>query len=260
MLDNTKFRTCNKTVISKLLLHTDFEPKTSENNRIAKFNHKTIGAKLRLELSKEFYRGQFTGYQFADIVISPHYHFNQYRHNGNDFKPTDCIKTIIEILTYLGITPQEFEELKVCNIEFGLNIIPETDIKSLIDGLLLYKTARFIVPDKKKKPYYKESDTSKEKTIKAYAKGIHCDDVLNAPEIDYNTFRFEVKHKKSRPTRLVLKKKNVTATDLLNLETYKTFSQALIQEWQQVLILHSINDLKGLKFEEKEIVKNAKKY
>ena len=256
MLDNTKFRTSNKTVISKLLLHPNFTPKTSRNNRIAKFNHKTIGTKLRIELCKEFNRGQFTGYEFADISISPHYHFNQYRHNGNDFTPTDCIKTIINMLEYVGIKPSEYEDLKVVNIEFGLNIIPEIDIKSLIDGLFFYKKTPFRTGNF---PYFKKTDATSYKQIKAYAKGLQFADFPQY-SINPNTFRFEVKSKQAKN----IKKYGIeTANDLIKPDIYNRLSQVLLDEWEQILLINlepKNDDLNDLKDDEVQFIKDSKKF
>jgi hypothetical protein len=63
--------------------------------------------------------------------------------------------------------------LKVCNLEFGLNIIPETDIKNLINGILFYKKTPFKVGDF---PYFKKTDATTYKFLKAYAKGLQFAD------------------------------------------------------------------------------------
>lgn len=259
MLDNTKFSTTEPEIINRMLFHPDFVKCRPKTNYYHSFHHKKFGVKLSLDFRKSVENGKVVGYGYLEINVSPHYHFNQYRHNGNDFTPYDCIKTIFEILNYLGIEQGEYNELKVVNIEFGLNIILKTYIKNLINGLYLYKRKRFKTPEQIKKPLYKESDTSKEKTIKAYAKGIQCHEVLNAPEIDINTFRFEVKHKKSRPIKSMLKKQTVTALDLLELETYKIFSQELINEWEQILLINLEPNLNGLQSEQMQFITDAKK-
>ena len=260
MLDNTKFSTTEPEIINRMLFHPDFVKCRPKTNYYHSFHHKKFGVKLSLDFRKSVENGKVVGYGYLEINVSPHYHFNQYRHNGNDFTPYDCIKTIFEILNYLGIEQGEYNELKVVNIEFGLNIILKTYIKNLINGLYLYKRKRFKIPDPDKKPYFKISDTSKDKQIKAYAKGIHCHDVLNAPEIDYNTFRFEVKCKKSHPINSMLNKQKVTALDLLNLETYKVFSQKLIDEWELILLINLNPDLNGLESDESKFITDAKTF
>ncbi len=240
-----------------MLQHPDFVVCRPKTNNYFSLMHKDYGIKLSLDFRKSFENGVLIGYRHLEINTSPHYHYNQYKHNGNDFTPSNSIKTVIEILTYLGIKQREYNELNVCNIEFGVNLVPETDIKNLINGLYFYKKTRFIIPDIENKPYFKVSSSSKEKTIKTYAKGLQF---INIPEygINPNTFRLEVKHKKSRPLKRILKKENVTAIELLDLETYKLFSQELINEWEQTLLINLEPDLNGLKSDEVEYIQNAK--
>ena len=122
-----------------MLLHPDFVVCRPKTNYYHSLKHRTHGAKLSLDFRKAVENGNVIGYGHLEINVSPHYHFNQYQHNGNDFTPEHSIKTIIDILTYLRIELQEYKCLEVVNIEFGLNIIPEIDIKSLIDGLYFCK-------------------------------------------------------------------------------------------------------------------------
>ena len=93
------------------------------------------------------------------------------------------------MLEYVGIKPSEYEDLKVVNIEFGLNIIPEIDIKSLIDGLFFYKKTPSKTGDYL---YFKKTDPTRYKQIKAYAKGMKFVDIPQHG-INPNTFRFEEK-------------------------------------------------------------------
>ncbi len=255
MLDNIKFRIKDKTVINKLLLHSDFTPLYSRVNSLAKYKHKDIGAKLHFELKKEFVNGQFAGYEFADLCISPHYYFNQYRHNGNDFTPENCINSVYDILTYIGIKPNEFNALKVVNLEFGLNLIPETDIKTIINGLLFYGKTPFKVGNF---PYFKKTDATAYKFIKAYAKGLQF---IEVPEygIHPNTFRFEIKTKEAKYLRTD-EIRIYNATDLLKLDTYSRLGQTLLNEWENVLITNLTPDLKGLKSDEVKYLTNAKTF
>ena len=196
MLDNIKFSVTDIGIINRALLHPDFVQCRPKNNYYHSFKHRTHGAKLSLDFRKAMEKGKVIGYGHLEIIASPHYHFNHYQHNGNDFAPTDCIEAIADILTYLGIEQEEYESLKVVNIEFGLNLIPESDIKNLINGLLFYKKTPFTIPDTKK-PYFKKTDATNYKQIKAYAKGLQF---LDYPQygIHPNTLRFEVKSKQAK--------------------------------------------------------------
>lgn len=211
------------------------------------------GRLMRLDFRKVFENGKLIGFHHVEISISPHYHFNNYQHNGNDFTPENCIKTILDILTYLRIKPHEYSLLKIVNIEFGLNIVPEMDIKSLINWILYSKKTSFVVPNSEI-PYFKITNTTKYKQIKAYAKGLHCHEVLNAPEIDANTFRFEIKSKKSAN----IKKYGIdTAIDLFKPETYQRLAQEIIAEWEHILLINKSSDFSGLKKTEVEFIQKT---
>jgi len=199
-------------------------------------------------------RGKVIGYGHLEIIASPHYHFNHYQHNGNDFAPKDCIEAIADILTYLGIEQTEYNSLKVVNIEFGLNIIPESDIKNFINGLLFYKKTPFTIPDTKK-PYFKKTDATNYKQIKAYAKGLQF---LDVPQygIHPNTLRFEVKSKQAK----YIKKYGIKdSNDLTKLDTYKTLNQTLLNEWENVLLINETPDFSNLKPDEVRFIQTASK-
>ena len=257
MIDNTKFLTYNQNIISRMYQHPDFTVCRPKTNNYYSVRHKDFGVKLSLDFRKAMENGKVIGYRHLEINICPHYHCNNYLHNGNDFSQKQAIKTVNDILTYLGIKSDEYNQLNVCNIEFGLNIIPKIDIKNLINGLYFYKKTSFIFPDIESKPYFKVSDTSKEKTIKAYAKGLQF---INVPDygINPNTFRFEVKYKKSRPLKRLLKKDCVTANDMIDLKVHKIFSQEIIKEWEQILLINLESDFRGLQQDEVQYLKNAK--
>lgn len=252
MIDNTKFLIDNQAIINRMLQHPDFIVCRSKTNNYHSLRHKKFGVKLSLDFRKILKNGDIIGYRHLELNTSPHYHFNNYQHNGNDFTPENSIKTIINILTYLGIEETEYIELKVCNIEFGLNVIPETEIKTLINGLLFYKKTPF---KKVGFPYFKKTDATTYKQIKAYAKGLQFADIPGYG-IDTNTFRFEIKSKESKNIK---KYGIITVTDLLSFKTYERLGQILLDEWARVLITNLDPDLKDLKPDEVKFVLNAKK-
>lgn len=250
MLDNLKLITYDQNIINRLAKVQDFERYQPRNNNYSGFCK--YGKLMRLDFRKSFEKGVLVGYHHLEISISPHYHFNHYLHNGNDFTPENCIKTIIDILTYLGIKPQEYDLLQVVNIEFGLNIIPETDIKNLIDNLLFYKKTAFIVPNAET-PYFKKTDATTYKQIKAYAKGLQF---AEFPQygIDANTFRFEVKTKQSKN----IKKYGIsTAVDILEMSTYNQLGQTLLNEWEYILLINQTANFTNLKTDEVVFFKSA---
>lgn len=254
MLDNIKFSVTDIGIINRVLLHPDFAQCRPKNNYYHSLKHRTHGAKLSLDFRKAMERGKVIGYGHLEIIASPHYHFNHYQHNGNDFAPTDCIEAIADILTYLGIEQEEYDSLKVVNIEFGLNLIPEQDIKNLINGLLFYKKTPFTIPDTKK-PYFKKTDATNYKQIKAYAKGLQF---LDYPQygIHPNTLRFEVKSKQAKN----IKKYGIeNAQDVTNLNIYKTLNQTLLDEWENILLTNETPDFSHLKSDEVQFLQTANK-
>ena len=112
--------------------------KISGNGKYTKmcqdFFEQKYGFKIGLHFRKAKEKGITVGYGYVDILISPHYHKNNYLHNGDDFTPLECINSIDRILNYLNIEEIDRTELQIVNIEFGFNIIPNTDIKNIIEA------------------------------------------------------------------------------------------------------------------------------
>ncbi len=261
MLDNIKFKITEQQIINRMTTQPNFEYylKRDEKGRVMNcyhsLKHKTFGSKLSLDFTKVIDNGELIGYSDVQIIISPHYHFNQYHHNGNDFTPENCINSVSDILTYIGIKPNEYEDLKVVNLEFGLNLIPDAEIKTIINGLLFSKRTKFIVPDTKY-PYSKKTDSTDYKRLKAYAKGLQF---IEAPEygIHPNTFRFEIKTKEAKYLRTD-KIRIYNATDLLNLDVYSRLGQILLNEWETVLITNAKPDVTNLKSNDVKFINQAK--
>lgn len=252
MLDNIKLSTKDQSIINRL---AELPGLTSYRHRNNNFDGFCIfGNLMKFDFRKSFEKGIFAGYHHLEISLSPHYHYNNYLHNGNDFTPQQCIKTLNEILEYIRIKPDEYNALKVVNIEFGLNIIPEIDIQHLINNILYYKKTPFIIPEPKN-VFSKRTDNTKYKYLKAYAKGLQFAD---SPQfrINLNTFRFEVKSKKS----LNIKKYGIDdVTDLLKIEIYQRLGQELLNEWDNVLLTNLTPDFSNLKPDEVQYIKKANK-
>ena len=252
MVHNIKLITYDQTIIQRVAGLPGFVPYQHRNNNYLGFcKH---GKLMRLDFRKSFENGVFAGYHHLAISISPHYCYNNYLHNGNDFEPKTCINTIYSILHNITLRPNEFNALKVVNIEFGLNLVPEPDIQTLINNLLFFKKTPFIIP-KKENSFYKITNATAYKRIKAYAKGLQFADF---PEygININTFRYEVKSKKS----VNIKKYGInTVSDLLKLETYQRLGQELLNDWENVLLITSTPDLSELKPSDVQFIHTASK-
>lgn len=252
MLDNLKLITYDQTIIQRLAKLPGFVSYHPRNNNYAGFCK--YGKRMRLDFRKSFESGVFAGFHHLEISLSPHYHYNNYLHNGNDFTPENCIKTLSDMLQYVTIKPDELDALKVVNMEFGLNIIPETDIKNLINNILYFKKTAFVLPQPEN-PYFKITDATKFKNIKAYAKGLQF---AKFPQygIDPNTFRFEVKSKKSANIeRYGIDK----VSDLFKIEVYQRLGQELLNEWENILLITQTLDFSNLKTDEVQFISNANK-
>ncbi|MCZ2084731.1 MAG: hypothetical protein LC112_10710 [Flavobacteriales bacterium] len=252
MLDNLKFITYDQTIIRRLAEMPGFVPYQHRNNNYAGFCK--YGKLMRFDFRKSFENGIFAGYHHLEISISPHYHYNNYLHNGNDFPPQICIETVSDMLRYVSVKPDEMDTLKVVNIEFGLNLIPETNIQNLITNILFSKKTPFIIP-KKENGFFKITNATAYKQIKAYAKGLQFTDFPQYG-INANTFRFEVKSKKS----VNIKKYGIdTIADLLKIDIYRRLGQELLNEWENVLLTTSTPDLSTLKPSDVLFVQKANK-
>lgn len=239
MIDLLKLRTFDKDLINLLLLHTGFKECKPINNYYKSLSHKG-GHKINLHFRKAKVKGDLIGFSFLDIVISPHYHKNNYLHNGDDFTPLECIKSIIDILSYLGVEVWQRKSLEVVNIEFGFNLIPLSDVTKVLGGLLFYKRSEFRIKYNEIQTF-KISNATKYKEVKAYAKGLQF---KQYPEfnIDANTFRFEVRTKKSAKIKTL---KIYDVTGLLVFDTYEDLIKELIKEWDNVLLINtdSVNEI-----------------
>lgn len=185
-----------------------------------------------------------------DILFKPHYYFNDNLHNANDFRIIDCINTVLEFKNIFKI---DLKLLKVVNIEFGINILSPIDIKKLITFLLYHEKNEFktdigLAYSKKSFRATINGMVNSYKTIKAYAKG------LQFPQYtDINTFRFEVKSKKSK---YINQMGIYTANDLLDYECYIKMTTELKKEFDNVLILDCETNFKNLTPKEQAKINN----
>lgn len=184
-----------------------------------------------------------------DILFRPHYFFNNNLHNGNDFNVSDCIKTILDFKETFQI---DLLLLKIVNIEFGVNVIPNIDVEDLITYIAFHEKNDFrsdvgLAFSKRSCKPKKNGTENKYKIIKAYAKGIHLPKYC-----DINTFRFEVKSKESKYINTL---GIYTLNDLLNIEVYYKIANTINLEFKEVLILDNITNFKGLSLKEQEKIK-----
>ncbi len=185
------------------------------------------------------YKGVFIAFYFkndeftkVELLIKPHYYYNDNKHNANDFKVYECIKVLKEIIGVLNINPKF---VKIINIEFGLNFSSPIESTDFIGYLVYHERNKFISSNEglaHSKISYKVSKkgmSNNYKMIKFYAKDIQYP---NFTEI--NTLRFEIKSKKSR---YINKLGIYNLNDLLFVNLYKVLINKLKEEFKQILIV-----------------------
>jgi hypothetical protein len=238
MLDFLKLQTYDLTLVD-YFNNSELLSWLSDTDKISHSDNEVITTK-----KVKLYKGIFFCFYSnrLDILIKPHYYFNDNLHNANDFDINDCNKIIRGFKNDFKVDLTRF---KVVNIEFGLNVISPIDIKELIMYIAYHDKNEFRTDSNL--PYSKKSySTNKSgiangyKVIKAYAKGIQFPQYCNQ-----NTFRFEVKSKEYKYCRDQLSINN--ANDLLNTGVYFKMIEVLIKEFNEVLILDCITNFEGLK-------------
>ena len=133
----------------------------------------------------------------------------------------------------LDITESEMLDFKVVNLEYGINLQTGINIETLINGLLFTNKTPF---QTRNFPFFKISQSTKFKEIKAYAKGLQFEDFPQYG-IDRDTFRFEVRTKKTEKIK-TLGISNVG--DLTNPDKYSPLFQSILDEWENVLIINNL--------------------
>jgi len=238
MLDFLKLETYDLTLVD-YFNNSELLSWLSDTDKISHSDNEVITTK-----KVKLYKGIFFCFYSnrLDILIKPHYYFNDNLHNANDFDINDCNKIIRGFKNDFKV---DLTRLKVVNIEFGLNVISPIDIKELIMYIAYHEKNEFRtdtnLPYSKKSYSTNKSGTANGyKVIKAYAKGIQFPKYCNQ-----NTFRFEVKSKELKYCRDQLGINN--ANDLLNTGVYFKMIEVLIKEFNEVLILDCITNFEGLK-------------
>lgn len=180
-----------------------------------------------------------------EILLKPHYYFNNNLHNANDFKALDCINVLNEIKDKFNLP----KELRIINIEFGLNFISPINCKDLITYSIFHDKNEFITSSDNLKyskigfKHDKNGKANNYKKIKFYAKGLQFPKYSNI-----DTARFEIKSKKSAYIQSL---GIYTLEDLLKIETYQTLAKTIKEEFNNVLILDINNKGQNLKTKDK---------
>jgi hypothetical protein len=230
-MDFLKFQVFNKRLI-EFFLSNDLLCWVSDIDKFNPFDREVIITK-KIRQYKGIY---FCFYSNRlDILFKPHYYFNNNLHNANDLKISDFIEIINEFKMIFNI---DLIELKVVNIEFGINIISPIDVKDMISYTIYHEKNEFkneylpfskisYKPTKRGKP-------NQYKIIKIYAKGLQ-----HSQFCDNDTFRFEIKSKEAK----YIKTLGIsTALDLLNIDVHLKLHETLLKEFKSLLILDCHTD------------------
>ena len=204
-----------------------------------------INERIKFEFRPVYEDSQIIGYNHLCIIIQPHFIFNDGIHNGNEFSDVQCIQILENIFQSIDIESKQLVEFRITSIEFGVNVIPKTDIKEIMNSIYYWKRKPF---KRNKAKYSLISITSLEKQIKTYAKGIDAVERLKTDEVHPNTYRFEIKEKKSRKIKL-------TADLLLKSETYNKFKHIIIEDFDFVLFLEQNIYKKSIHIKERRLLK-----
>lgn len=167
----------------------------------------------------------------VEILIKPHYLYNDNKHNANDFDVDSCIAILQKFSKRFFLDPSE---LSVVNVEYGVNIQTTLDIRMLIGSLEYHHKNRFITDSqhafsKKSASIGANNRFSSYKMIKAYAKCIQYPEYTSG-----NVFRFEVKSKKSK---FINSLGIFSLEDLLHPKKYLPLGSSLKEEFKKVIFL-----------------------
>ena len=248
--DFTKIMTDDQNEVNRLIDFADTHFNTYQPRNHNYIGFQSANKEIRFEFRKVFVDGELIGFRHVEVFLSPHYHFNDYQHNANDFTPRNAINTFLFLFDYLGISADVYDLYKVVVIEFGLNIIPELNAEKIIGFVAFYQRTKFKT-EKAEDMYFKVSNTDRTKEWKIYFKG------LQYPEIHPNMLRIEMRLKKQRT---ISQKAGINHIgDLLKLESYDRLFSAFINDFDNVFFCEDVDFFENLKTEIKE-TKNRNKW
>jgi hypothetical protein len=237
MIDYIKLSTKDKSTIEYFQNSNKLEWFSNEN-KFNRYDPEVLNTKEKYQ-----YKGIIFCFYPNELKINflPHYYYNDNLHNANDFTVKDCINIILEFKNTFAI---DWEQLKIINVEFGINILSPVDIKDLITFLTYHNQNEFIRDIQypySKKSYLinKRSERPNDyKFLKAYAKGIQFPEYC-----DINKFRFEIG---SHQSKYINKLGIFNINDLLKTNIYEIFSENIILEFSKILLLDDKTDLSNL--------------
>lgn len=207
-------------------------------------NHK----KLRFDFRKVYDNGELVGFRSVSICLSPHYYKNNNIHNADQFTPIQAIESFRSLFLAIGIKKQLYEDYKVVQTEFGLNIITELWAKLTVSNVGFYRRKEFRTGSFE---YYRISNTDKTKQFKIYDKGDQF------PEFGLNLLRIEIRLKTQRKISEKIGINNIG--DLLKISVYDKFFEFLINDFDNIFFCEDQGHFLRLKNEIK-VTKDRNKW
>lgn len=179
----------------------------------------------------------FKYYPNSDRMIlsgSLHTFWNNGEHNHNDFSIIDFLKAVDELESLFGLRPIN---LRILQIEFGVNVLPPIQSNLIIDHCLFHKWVKFTSNIDNFEGKYKQSKLH-DYIIKLYNKALQNG-------LNQEILRFERKQIKYGK---YVKKIGIGQTlyDLMKSD-FKGFKTTLLNDWGNVLMFDPLIDSNDLK-------------
>lgn len=166
-----------------------------------------------------------------------HMFFNSGRHNYNDFDLKAFLSVLRDLFNIFGILPSD---VKLIQLEWGVNLSPALDINAIIDHCLFHKRKGFEVIKNSPEGRYSQVEHN-EYFLKLYNKGLHF-------KLGIDLLRFERKQRKycvySRHNGIGRTLHDLIESNFIELES------TLISDWNDILFFepHASNVAKLVKY------------
>lgn len=161
--------------------------------------------------------------------------FHKFWNNGtneNDFCFNKAQETINYLCAKLLLDPNL---VKVCNLEFGVNVCPAFPAKEIIEQVVCYGNSRSLRPYEGKKGFHYIEYKNRESYIKLYDKGAQ----YNVG----NIIRFEIKAMTNRYLNFA---SIHTLNDLTRIQTMQTLGMKINQVLEKLIFKDDTIDIKAL--------------
>lgn len=179
------------------------------------------------------YKGsEFTVFdQFFRMKGSLHKFKNNGKHNFDDFKYSEMVEVIGEIEDLLSTSSKK---IRLENIEFGVNILPQFETSQILQNLICFGTTEF--GNVALKSGYCKKAILNDFQLKAY-------DKAEPHDLPYEVFRWEYHVNKMRQIRDT---GIHTLGDLKNKDKLIMLQPILIEAWSKALLFDwTIDEVKG---------------